>query len=254
MPPLGIGLQYTFPLTEAAYAYCPATAFFLWAGGEASALVIGTRVKWEPAALMALVLGLGVWLAFGSLSADRFPVSPDAVVTPVRIGDTRGILEAMRRLDEPDDPWRFRLWFRHEPSSPRELTRAEAESILGPRVVNQSITGRRPVFRWLNITSWVGFVWVCVGFAGQLLFSGRMVLQWLVSERSRKSVISESFWWFSLAGGMTLFAYFIWRQDPVPLLGQAAGIVIYIRNIRLFRKHARRIASQSESISAAATP
>ncbi|MBX3402286.1 MAG: lipid-A-disaccharide synthase N-terminal domain-containing protein [Phycisphaeraceae bacterium] len=189
---------------------------------------------------MALVLGLGLWLAFDATTNDRFPLEGDAIVTPIRIGDEKGVVEAFQIPCTSSDGWRFRLWFRNDSRSPPALTTDQAESLLSARVVRQCIEGRRPVYRWLNITSWVGFVWVCVGFAGQLLFSGRMILQWITSERSRRSVISESFWWFSLAGGVTLFAYFIWRQDPVPMLGQAAGIVIYARNIRLLRKHARR--------------
>ena len=69
-----------------------------------------------------------------------------------------------------------------------------------------------------------------------------MVLQWIVSERKRQSIITESFWWFSLFGAVTLFSYFVWRQDPIGILGQASGIVIYIRNLRLIYKHKRRVA------------
>jgi lipid-A-disaccharide synthase-like uncharacterized protein len=74
-------------------------------------------------------------------------------------------------------------------------------------------------------------VWLAVGFIGQGLFSARFLVQWLQSERMRKSVIPVAFWYFSLAGGVTLLAYAIWRQDPVFIVGQGAGLIIYARNL-----------------------
>ncbi|MBY0261598.1 MAG: lipid-A-disaccharide synthase N-terminal domain-containing protein, partial [Phycisphaerales bacterium] len=132
------------------------------------------------------------------------------------------------------------LLFRGQPPS-AVMSRAELERVLPPKIVQGAIDSRGNWFyRKLNVTSWVGVAWVAIGLVGQLLFSGRMVLQWLVSEKHSKSVITESFWWFSLSGGLILFSYFIWRQDPVAMLGQASGIVIYSRNIRLIHKTKRR--------------
>ena len=78
-------------------------------------------------------------------------------------------------------------------------------------------------------------MWVAIGLGGQLLFSGRMLVQWLASERSRRMVVPPAFWYMSLGGALALAAYFIWRQDMVGLLGQSTGIVVYVRNIRLMR-------------------
>lgn len=74
-------------------------------------------------------------------------------------------------------------------------------------------------------------VWIAVGFAGQAMFSMRFLIQWLSSERARRSVIPVAFWYFSLAGGSILLAYAIWRQDPVFIVGQGAGLLIYSRNL-----------------------
>jgi lipid-A-disaccharide synthase-like uncharacterized protein len=87
-----------------------------------------------------------------------------------------------------------------------------------------------------NITSPVGLAWVALGLGGQLLFTGRMLVQWISSEKSRRSVIPVSFWWMSLAGATMLLVYFIWRRDIVGILGQATGWVIYIRNLVLIRR------------------
>ena len=76
-------------------------------------------------------------------------------------------------------------------------------------------------------------VWVIVGLCAQLLFSMRFILQWIASERQAKSVVPEAFWWFSIFGGVTLLAYAIHRKDPVFILGQALGVVIYVRNLWL---------------------
>ncbi len=74
-------------------------------------------------------------------------------------------------------------------------------------------------------------IWLIVGFAGQALFSMRFLLQWLASERMKKSVIPVAFWYFSIAGGVTLLAYAIHRKDPVFIVGQATGLLIYSRNL-----------------------
>jgi lipid-A-disaccharide synthase-like uncharacterized protein len=82
--------------------------------------------------------------------------------------------------------------------------------------------------------------WVVVGFAGQALFSMRFLYQWIASERLRRSVLPEAFWYFSMAGGITLLAYAIYREDPVFIVGQAAGLVIYARNIYFIWRHKRQ--------------
>src|SRR5262245_5825009 len=71
------------------------------------------------------------------------------------------------------------------------------------------------LYALFNITTPWGFLWVTLGFAGQALFTFRMVLQWLVSERQKKSVVPVGFWWGSLFGGLMLFVYFLWRKDIV---------------------------------------
>ena len=80
-------------------------------------------------------------------------------------------------------------------------------------------------------------MWLIIGFIGQALFSMRFLLQWIASERKGESVIPVLFWYFSLAGGLTLLAYAIHIRDAVFILGQSAGAFIYIRNLVLiFRK------------------
>ncbi len=94
-------------------------------------------------------------------------------------------------------------------------------------------SGRNRLFAFLNITSPIGFAWVGLGLLGQLLFTGRMVVQWLTSERVRRSVVPVAFWWMSLGGAALLVVYFVWRKDVVGVLGQSTGFFIYARNLRL---------------------
>ena len=85
--------------------------------------------------------------------------------------------------------------------------------------------------RLLNVTSPVGIAWVALGFLGQLLFAGRMLVQWLVSEKERRSVVPPVFWWMSLGGASMLLVYFVWRRDIVGVVGQTTGWIIYLRNL-----------------------
>ncbi len=78
-------------------------------------------------------------------------------------------------------------------------------------------------------------VWIVIGFIGQTLFSARFIVQWLVSERARRSIIPTAFWYFSLAGGTVLFAYAIHKRDPVFMVGQGMGLIVYLRNLYLLR-------------------
>jgi len=84
-----------------------------------------------------------------------------------------------------------------------------------------------------NISSPIGVLWVGVGLLGQVLFTGRMIVQWLVSEKSHRSVVPPAFWWMSLMGSLMLLTYFLWRRDIVGILGQGIGLAIYVRNLHL---------------------
>jgi lipid-A-disaccharide synthase-like uncharacterized protein len=84
-------------------------------------------------------------------------------------------------------------------------------------------------------------IWLAVGFLGQGLFSARFIVQWLKSEKLKKSVVPLAFWYFSLAGGLVLLAYAIHRTDPVFIVGQAAGVFIYLRNLHLIHRERRDV-------------
>ena len=82
-------------------------------------------------------------------------------------------------------------------------------------------------------------MWLVIGFVGQALFSGRFLVQWIYSEKNRKSLIPVAFWYFSIGGGVTLLIYAIHRADPVFIAGQALGLFVYFRNLYLIWREKR---------------
>ena len=84
---------------------------------------------------------------------------------------------------------------------------------------------------WWLATPTTELIWIFIGLTAQFLFSMRFLVQWIATERARTSIIPETFWYFSFFGGLLLLAYAIYRLDPVFILGQAMGLVIYLRNI-----------------------
>ena len=82
---------------------------------------------------------------------------------------------------------------------------------------------------------WDPKIWIVIGFIGQALFSARFIIQWFVSERARRSIIPMAFWYFSLAGGAVLLTYALYKRDPVFIVGQGMGLIVYLRNLYLIR-------------------
>jgi lipid-A-disaccharide synthase-like uncharacterized protein len=80
-------------------------------------------------------------------------------------------------------------------------------------------------------------LWLIIGFAGQAVFTGRFVLQWLYSEFKRRSVIPVGFWYLSILGSALLLTYAIYRQDPVFIIGQSFGFLVYLRNLQLIARN-----------------
>lgn len=78
--------------------------------------------------------------------------------------------------------------------------------------------------------------WLILGFTAQALFTMRFLIQWVVTEKKRKSHVPISFWYFSILGGLLLLVYAIHRKDPVFILGQSTGVFIYSRNLYFIHK------------------
>ena len=85
--------------------------------------------------------------------------------------------------------------------------------------------------------------WVLLGFLAQAMFSARFLVQWIASERAGRSVIPLAFWTFSIAGGVLLLAYALYRKDPVFIAGQAFGVFVYLRNLRFVMRDRKAAAT-----------
>ena len=90
-------------------------------------------------------------------------------------------------------------------------------------------------------------LWVLVGFIGQFMFTMRFVMQWIASEKVQKSVVPVSFWFFSISGGLIVLAYAIHKQDPVFIVGQGAGLLIYFRNLYFILTQHKKSSLPAES-------
>ena len=82
----------------------------------------------------------------------------------------------------------------------------------------------------------INFIWLLIGFTAQAMFSGRFLIQWIASEIKRKSVIPVAFWYLSILGSLGLLTYAIHRRDPVFIMGQSFGLVIYLRNLYFIKQ------------------
>jgi lipid-A-disaccharide synthase-like uncharacterized protein len=89
---------------------------------------------------------------------------------------------------------------------------------------------------WLSGLSTAEAVWIGIGLLGQGCFFFRLLIQWIVSERRGQSVVPVLYWYLSLAGGVILFCYAVYRRDPVFILGQSMGCFVYVRNLVLIRR------------------
>jgi lipid-A-disaccharide synthase-like uncharacterized protein len=106
------------------------------------------------------------------------------------------------------------------------------------------------LMQWWISTSVTEKTWLGVGFLAQLMFSMRFIVQWIASERARRSIVPETFWYFSMVGGAMLFAYAIYRLDPVFMLGQGMGLFIYARNIYFIRTHHKALGATTSGVPA----
>ena len=83
-------------------------------------------------------------------------------------------------------------------------------------------------------------VWATVALVGQVIFGGRFILQWIVSEYKRRSHVPTAFWFMSLAGSLILLGYSVHIKNPIFMLAFSLNTLIYVRNLHLIYKHAKK--------------
>ena len=93
----------------------------------------------------------------------------------------------------------------------------------------------------------VEVVWLAIGLLGQTMFMMRFVVQWIHSERHKKSIVPVSFWYLSLVGGLIVLAYGLHRAEPIIIIGQLPGTLVYTRNLMLIHR-SKRAALEQEAV------
>ncbi len=84
---------------------------------------------------------------------------------------------------------------------------------------------------------WYGRAWILAGLLAQAAFFSRFLVQWIASERARRSYMPAVFWYLSLLGGLMLLSYAcFWKHDIAIAMGESTAVVVYVRNIMLLRK------------------
>jgi lipid-A-disaccharide synthase-like uncharacterized protein len=181
--------------------------------------------SWLIWTLVAFATVAGLVAGLRWATRDRPAADPDAVQIKIYV---EGALDRALLVQKPDGSYSYVL--RGYDRSTETLSPEQ----LASRLHSQERSRPR---NWLafifNISSPIGIIWVSLGLLGQLLFTGRMLVQWLASEKSRRSIVPAAFWWMSLGGALMLLAYFLWRRDIVGVLGQSFGLIVYIRNLHL---------------------
>lgn len=198
-------------------------------------------MKPGPVVAMVALIFVGIWLVLQPTFERTERIDPEAQRFEMTLGSRQFAVEQRVRADSS---------FEYHTTG---LPSADELGWLGSLQFEAVVAGElaawenRPAFErtllgFFNISSWLNFGWIAVGLLGQCAFFGRMMVQWVVSEKKRESVVPAAFWWMSLIGGVCLFSYFVWRVDFIGVLGQSTGVVIYARNIRLIHKQKRRLA------------
>ncbi len=173
-------------------------------------------------AVLSLVLPLIGWFALVELGHIGKPGEP--LAPPFNLSDRISTIEVVTGPDGERSA-RFEGW---EDGQPELTSDAFFEEIARRRAARDALPS---FYRFLDVTSVTGVLWVIFGFAGQAVFMGRMVAQWRASEKAQCSVVPPIFWWLSLLGSSMLMVYFLWRKEIVGFLGQSTGWFIYIRNL-----------------------
>ena len=83
------------------------------------------------------------------------------------------------------------------------------------------------------ISSWL----LVFGIVSQLVFTFRFIYQWIFSEIIKTSELPAGFWIISLLGAILILIYAIFRKDPILCIGQIFGLVVYIRNLMILKRH-----------------
>jgi len=90
---------------------------------------------------------------------------------------------------------------------------------------------------WDRIREEAANPWQAVLAVGQLVFFSRFLVQWIATERRKRVVIPVAFWWLSLAGAGVSLVALVATHQPVLIVAQVVGMVVYARNLVIQRRN-----------------
>jgi lipid-A-disaccharide synthase-like uncharacterized protein len=189
----------------------------------------------KAAIVLALVVltAMAAWIAIGPQLLERTETDAsrfDLVLGSRKIG--------VQVRPDPATPGENRFRFDNWPEQGRQWLPEQTFATLLAAEAHR-LDDRPRLLKLLSASTWLASLWVGLGLVGQIVFVGRMIVQWWSSERCGRSIVTPAFWWMSMVGSAMLLTYFIWRKDPVGILGQSTGVVIYLRNISIMRAACR---------------
>ena len=80
-------------------------------------------------------------------------------------------------------------------------------------------------------------LWLLFGLFAHFIFFSRFVLQWLYSEKYKKSMVPLSFWYLSIIGSIMILIYALHIKDPVFIIAHSFAIFIFLRNITFYKNN-----------------
>jgi lipid-A-disaccharide synthase-like uncharacterized protein len=78
--------------------------------------------------------------------------------------------------------------------------------------------------------------WKVIGWVGNGIFFSRFFVQWVATERHKRVVVPNAFWWLSLIGSLCLLSYGLHQRDSVFIFAYAFTWIPYIRNLVISRR------------------
>ena len=198
--------------------------------GETSSMRLSRKTLVILIAALLIIPAI-IWLALYHAGAAPAPGRP--LQEPFNMSDRIATVEVERESGEGEE---WVLVFPQRTLVDQVLGRPEREPArMSPDEFARTIFERRQsqnwLFRLLDVTSWTGLWWFAFGMLAQVVFMGRLIVQWWASEKVKSAVVPPAFWWLSLLGSSMLLTYFIWRKEIVGFLGQSTGWLIYVRNL-----------------------
>jgi lipid-A-disaccharide synthase-like uncharacterized protein len=84
--------------------------------------------------------------------------------------------------------------------------------------------------------------WNIIGWGGQAIFFSRFLVQWFATEKKKRVVVPQAFWWLSITGSfLMLFFAACYDKHWVVIFAYAFNWIPYIRNLLIHRRNKKAL-------------